>query len=184
MKNEDQHIINGCLTNDRQAQHQLYNKYARWGLTICRRYVSYEEKAQESLQDGFLKIFTKIDTYDANKGELKAWMARIFINCALSITKKEAFNNTFNNLEDLHVEPSTEADFFKWNAEEILKLLKRMPIGYKTVFNMYVIDDYSHKEIAKHLNISEITSRSQLRKAKLWIKENVCLDEFRSRLES
>jgi len=184
MQNEIQHIINGCLANDRKAQRELYDQYARWGLTICRRYVKLEEKAQEATQDGFLRIFTKINTFDSNKGDLKAWMARIFINCALSVTKKEAFNNSFNSLSDLPQDPVSEDDFYKFNAEEILKFLKNMPVGYKTVFNMFVIDDFSHKEIGKHLNISEITSRSQLRKAKIWIKENICLDELKSRLES
>ena len=184
MQDDLKEIIAGCLQKDRRAQHLLFNRFARWGLTICRRYVSIEEKAQEALQDGFLRIFTKLDTYDEQRGELKAWMARIFVNCALTTTKKEAFNSSFSALADLTVQPVAEEKFYSFDGEEVLKFLKPMPIGYKTVFNMYIIDGYSHKEIGQQLNISEITSRSQLRKAKIWINENVSLDALKSRLES
>lgn len=184
MTDQLQNIINGCLKNDRRAQHQLFEQYARWGLTICRRYVSVEDKAQEALNDGFLRIFKKVNTYDPQRGEFKAWMARVFINCALSTTKKEAFNNSFSPLSEMNIEPVSEDAFFKFDAEELLRFLKHMPVGYKTVFNMSVLDGYSHKEIAEQLNISEITSRSQLRKAKIWIKENISLDALKSRLES
>lgn len=184
MQNDLQEIIAGCLQKDRKAQHLLFNRFARWGLTICRRYVGIEEKAQETMQDGFLRIFTKLDTYDPQRGELKAWMARIFVNCALTTTKKEAFNNSFSALSDLNVEPVSEEEFYAFDGEDLLKFLKPMPLGYKTVFNMYIMDGYSHKEIGQQLKISEITSRSQLRKAKIWIKENVSLDALKSRLES
>lgn len=177
-------IIQGCIRQERKAQHQLFQQYARWGLTICRRYVNNEDKAQEACNDGFLRIFKRIETFDATKGEFKAWMARVFINCALTTTKKETFNNSFSALSEVHVEPVSEETFFKFDSEEILKFLKHMPIGYKTVFNLFVMDEYSHKEIGAKLNISEITSRSQLRKAKIWIKENVSLDALKSSLES
>ncbi len=184
MEDQIPNIIQGCIRQERKAQHLLFQQYARWGLTICRRYVNSEEKAQEACNDGFLRIFKKIDTFDATKGELKAWMARIFINCALTSTKKEAFNSSFTSLEDVKHEPVSEEAFFKFDGEQILRFLKYMPVGYKTVFNMYVMDGYSHKEIGDHLGISEITSRSQLRKAKIWIKENVSLDALKSSLES
>lgn len=184
MNKDLQNIVDGCLKKDRQAQSQLFRQYGRWALTICRRYVSNEEKAQEAVQDGFLRIFNKIDTYDSEKGELKAWMSRVFVNCALTTTKKEAFNNSFTPLSEIHVEPVSQEKFYSLDAEELLKFLRPMPVGYKTVFNMYVMDGYSHKEIGSHLNISEITSRSQLRKAKIWIRENVALDALKSRLES
>ena len=184
MQNNLQDIIEGCLRKDRKAQHLLFNQFARWGFTICRRYVGIEEKAQEAMQDAFLRIFNKLHTFEPERGELKAWMARIFVNCALTTTKKEAFNNSFSALADLNSDPVAEEKFFSFDGEELLKFLKPMPTGYKTVFNMYVMDGYSHKEIGQHLNISEITSRSQLRKAKLWIKEHVSLDALKSRLES
>jgi len=184
MENQIPNIIQGCIAQDRKAQHQLFQQYARWGLTICRRYVNKEERAQEACNDGFLRIFKKIDTYDATKGEFKAWMARVFINCALTSTKKEAFNNSFSSISDLTVEPVSEESFFKFDGEDLLKFLKNMPVGYKTVFNLYIVDGYSHKEVGEKLGISEITSRSQLRKAKIWIRENVSLDALKNRLES
>lgn len=184
MAQTELNIIAGCIAQERKAQHLLFQQYNGWALTICRRYVSNQEKAQEACSDGFLKIFKKIHTYDATKGELKAWMARVFINCALTSTKKEAFNESFSSLSNITREPVAPDDFFNFDGEELLKFLKAMPTGYRTVFNMYVMDGYSHKEIGQHLGISEITSRSQLRKAKIWIKENVSLDALKSRLES
>jgi len=180
MKEELQHIIKACIKQDRKAQRELYQQYARWGLTICRRYVISEERAQEACNDAFLRIFKKIDSYDPNKGQFKSWMARVFINCALTTTKKEAFNNSFSSLADLAIEPVSTQTFNNYNGEDLLKFLKKMPIGYRTVFNLYVMDGYSHKEIGAKLDISEITSRSQLRKAKIWIKENVSLDTLKT----
>ena len=177
-------LLQGCLANDRRAQQKLFKQFAGWALTICRRYVSNEEKAKEAVNDGFLRVFTKINTFDSNKGNFKSWMARVFINCALTTTKREAFNNSFSPLSELNVEPSSTDAFMKLDEEELLRFMKPMPIGYKTVFNMYIMDGYSHKEIGQSLKISEITSRSQLRKAKLWIRDNVSLDQLKSRLES
>jgi len=175
-------IIHGCINKDRKCQQKLYAQYAGWAATICRRYVYDKEKAQEAMQDGFLRVLNNIEQFDMEKGSLKQWMARIFINCSLKITKKEAFNNSFSSLDDMDRDPMDPNEFYSMDAEGILIFLKGMPTGYKTVFNMAVIDGYSHKEIANTLNISEITSRSQLFKAKKWLKKNVDVKEIQSRM--
>lgn len=175
-------LILGCKNHERPAQQLLYKQFAGWALTICRRYVYDNERAMEAMQDGFLKVLTNIDAFDSNKGELKQWMARIFINCSLRITKKEAFNNSFSSLDEMDRDPMSEHNFTSLDGEGILRFLKGMPVGYKTVFNMSVIDGYSHKEIANALNISEITSRSQLFKAKSWLRKNVDIKELQSRM--
>lgn len=184
MQNGIQQIINGCKRGDRKSQSLLFRQFARWGLTICRRYVREEGKAEEALNDGFIRIFKRIDTYDPAKGELKAWMSRIFVNCALTTTKRETFNTSFSSISDMNTDPVADEVFYDYNPEQLLSFLRNMPLGYRTVFNMAVVEEYSHKEIAKLLNVSEITSRSQLRKAKIWIHNNVCLSTLKSKLES
>lgn len=173
MKDNIQDIIKDCIKKDRKAQFRFFELYSPWAYTICKRYVYHTDKTKEVLQDSFLRIFNNLQKYDSEVGELKSWMARIIINCALTTTKKEAFNNAFIPLADLQTEPLTEDTFFEFSPKEIMKFLDHMPIGYKTVFNLSVMDEYSHKEIAQQLNISEITSRSQLRKAKIWLQENI-----------
>ncbi len=170
------------MKKDRKCQHLLYAQYAGWASTICRRYVYDTEKAQEAMQDGFLRVLNNIEQFDMEKGSLKQWMARIFINCSLKITKKEAFNNSFSSLDEMDRDPMDTDKFYNMDAEGVLRFMKGMPTGYKTVFNMSVMDGYSHKEIAKTLNISEITSRSQLFKAKNWLKKNVDVKEIQSRM--
>lgn len=174
MKRNIENIIKSCIKKDRKAQFRFFEMYSAWGFTICKRYVKDRHKAKEVLQDAFLKIFTKMDTYDNQKGTLKAWMSRIIINCALTTTKKEAFNDSFSEIHNMDGVPAVkENDFFEYSPEMIMRFLHRMPLGYKTVFNLSIMDEYTHKEIAAELGISEITSRSQLRKAKIWLRENI-----------
>jgi len=180
MKQNIENIINSCIKKDRKAQFRFFEMYSPWALTICRRYSRNPSKAKEVLQDAFLKIFKNLNTFDKAKGDIKSWMAKIIINCALTNTKKEAFNDSFIPLQSLGSEPVLETKFFQYSSEEILKFLQHMPIGYKTIFNLSVMDEYTHKEIAKMLKISEITSRSQLRKAKIWLRENISSNVIKS----
>jgi len=173
MKKEIENIIKGCLKKDRKSQFLFFEMFSPWAFTICKRYVYDSYKAKEVLQDSFIRIFSKLDSYDSSKGELKSWMARILINCSLTTTKKEAFNESFISLNNMTLEPVSEDDFFQFSAEDIMRFLHKMPLGYKTIFNLSVMDEYTHKEIAAQLGISEITSRSQLRKAKIWLQENI-----------
>jgi len=180
MKRELENIIKGCLKKDRKSQFLFFEMFSPWAYTICRRYVYDSNKAKEVLQDAFLRIFSKLDAYDSSKGELKSWMARILINCSLTTTKKEAFNDSFMSLSNMTKEPISEDVFFQFTADDIMKFLHEMPLGYKTIFNLSVMDEFTHKEIAAQLGISEITSRSQLRKAKIWLQDNISKNSIKA----
>lgn len=177
-------LIAGCKEQKREAQKMLYETYARKMYGICLRYCSDEDAAKDLLQDGFIKIFAHIGTFQ-EKGSFEGWMKRIFINQALeNIRKKKTILQTSEDIQNLPdvVDDSTEDDgMYKLSEVELLKMIQELPPGYSTVFNMYAIEDYSHKEIAEMLGISEGTSRSQYvrarqllqNKIKLYLKERV-----------
>ena len=142
---------------------------------ICLRYMGDKDLAEDILQDGFVTLFSKLDSY-SGVGSFEGWARRVFVNTALmSLRKKDAMKNT----EDVSVARNIASDdptvIQKISYMDLLKLITELPTGFRTVFNMYVIEGYSHKEIAESLGISETTSRSQLQRARMllqsWIKE-------------
>lgn len=157
-------LIKRCQKFDRRAQKVLYERYAPVMLGICRRYVKDWMEAEDVMSEGFFKIFSKINQYGF-KGSFEGWMKKIMVNEALGLLRKR---NDFNlALEASNLIISTEP-----NPEEIaqensiLELLHKLPTGYRTIFNLYVIEGYKHKEIAEKLDISINTSKSQLIKAR------------------
>ena len=160
MYHTEEDILKGCKARVRKAQNELYQRYAPLFLSICRRYLRAYDVAEDIMVHAFCKIFEKIDTY-ADHGSLEGWMKRIVINeCLMEIRKRRNHFLTVA-IEDLHEDPpSIEADPLVY--EELLALLDELPDGYRTVFNLYVIEGYKHKEIAELLGISINTSKSQL----------------------
>ena len=139
------------------------------------RYADNREMAEDFLQDGFIKVFSSIRSY-SYEGSFEGWMRRIFVNTALEALRK---NDLLRNGVELNaLEPQQEADYSaveKISADELMELIAQLPPGFRTVFNMFAIEGYSHREIAETLNINESTSRSQYTRAKRllqkWIKE-------------
>jgi RNA polymerase sigma-70 factor (ECF subfamily) len=167
--NETQ-IIDRLREQDRPAQKWLYDHYGGLLFSVCRRYLHSREDAEEALGSGLYKIFTQIQTY-SGAGSFEGWMRRIVVNEALMMLRKGqnlVFPGDDNRLTD-------EADHFSIEAElsarEILTLLDQLPNGYRTVFNMYVIEGFKHQEIADILGISINTSKSQLILAKEKLKQ-------------
>jgi RNA polymerase sigma-70 factor (ECF subfamily) len=158
-------LIAACKQQDRRAQKALYERYAPVMMGVCRRYVKGEEEAEDVLVEGFYKVLTKIDTYNG-EGSFEGWIRRIMINEALMHLRK---NQHFRHLEeinpnlDLQESPGIVEEIM---AGEILELLDQLPPGYRTVFNLYVVEGYKHREIADELGISINTSKSQLILAK------------------
>ena len=144
-------------------------------MSVCLRYADNREMAEDFLQDGFIKVFSSIRSY-SYEGSFEGWMRRIFVNTALEALRK---NDLLRNGVDLNaLEPQQEADYSaveKISADELMELIAQLPPGFRTVFNMFAIEGYSHREIAETLNINESTSRSQYTRAKRllqkWIKE-------------
>lgn len=161
-------LLEGCLQNDRKCQELLYKQFYGYAMGVCMRYVPNREEALEVVNDGFLKVFQKVQKYDAEK-PFKIWLRRIMINTALDHYRQ---NVKYQNHTDLSVAENTMAAPDGDNAfstlahEDLIELIQQLTPSYRTVFNLYVIDGYSHEEISRQLGISEGTSKSNLARAR------------------
>lgn len=169
-------IIDSCIAGIGSAHKALYKLYFGYGKSICLRYSSNREDAEEVLNDGFMKVFKHLSKYDRIK-PFKAWFRTILVNTCIDFyRKKEKLNYEF---DDAHYEGvyNEENAIEKLGAEDILEMVQRLSPSYRTVFLMYAVDGYSHKEIADQLNINEVTSRTNFLKARTklqtMIKESV-----------
>ncbi|MFN8257814.1 MAG: sigma-70 family RNA polymerase sigma factor [Bacteroidales bacterium] len=174
MLSEEQ-LIERCRKNDRKAQKILYDKYASLMLAICMRYVYERSEAEDILQEGFLKIFTKISEFEG-RGSFEGWMKRVFINTAITLYHKNSkHNKNHYNIDDVHVIKSEKPAFgeSEFTNEELFNIIHSLPEGYKLVFNLYALEGYKHKEIAEMLNIDINTSKSQYSRAKKLIRKKL-----------
>lgn len=161
-------------TNDMAAFEQLYQSYSPYLMGICCRYLSDDREAEDVLQDAFVKIFSNLHRFHSRgEGSLKAWMSRIVINEALkTLKKKERFRK--EKIEDIPEDiQEEEINSESVPTEVLLKMIRELPQGYRSVFNLYVLDGKSHREIAHLLHIKESTSASQLFKAKALLSQNI-----------
>jgi RNA polymerase sigma factor (sigma-70 family) len=165
----EEQLIDGCKARNPLSQRQLYEKYSRKMMGVCLRYTNNRDEAQDVLQDGFVKVFEKISSFQS-QGSFEGWLRRIFVNTSLDNIRKNKENNLLADIDQvgyaLDSGQSVEGDL---NAEELMKILNSIPAGYKVVFNMFVIEGYSHKEIADELGVSESTSKTQFLRAKAYI---------------
>jgi len=161
----EKELILGCKKKNSKYQKALFDKYSGILLTICRRYFSDTALAEDALQDGFIRIFKNVDQFKF-EGSFEGWLKRIVVNVCLRKLQKESRQFDWSELEKTKppsVKPDIESDIYE---EELLTLLEKLPDGYRTVFNLYAIDGFSHKEIGQQLGITDSTSRSQLVKAR------------------
>jgi len=169
----DEEIVAGCLKGSPIAQRALYDTYSRKMMGICLRYSDGYDEAQDILQDGFIKIFQKLGSYSGT-GALGGWMARTMVNTALDHIRRNKQNKQTLDIDNVeYLTPDAETTLSGLGTKELLKLIQDLPPGYKTVFNMFAIEGYSHKEIADELDISENTSKSQFRKAKAYLRRSI-----------
>ncbi|MDD3685985.1 MAG: RNA polymerase sigma factor [Bacteroidales bacterium] len=171
---DDSNIIEGCRKNKHRFQMALYDKYAAMLRAVCLRYVKNDADADDLLQEGFIKILQNVGNY-VETGSFKAWMKRIMVNQAINFLKKKkqieftdlTGNEDYNDDESYNPE-KTENKLIDGNIgpDKILELMKQLPEDYRMVLNLYVIDGFSHKEIADQLGISINTSKSQLSRAR------------------
>lgn len=171
---DEQLLIAGCKRGEASARRELYELYAPAMLSVCARYVNDRETARDLLQDGFIKIFMKIDTYQAS-GPFGAWVRRIFVTTALEYLRKcDALRSGARIDEfDEQVEDKDASVLDRLSADDLLECISRLPNGYRTVFNLYAIEGYSHREIADMLHIQEASSRSQFIRARKVLQDNV-----------
>lgn len=166
-------LITRCLKGDRKAQKALYDALSPKMFSLCIRYMGDRDAAEDILQEGFVSLFAKLDSYTGN-GSFEGWARKIFVNTALMSLRK---NDILRQSEDIDTAWSVSSQetsaVQNISYRELIKIIGELPSGFRTVFNMYVIEGYSHKEIADELGISEATSRSQLLRARLMLQEKI-----------
>lgn len=162
-------LIKACKRKDPESQEALYRHFYNYGMTICSRYARNREEAKEIMNDGFVKVLTKLDQYSFSLS-FKAWLSRIMVNTAIDHYRKyQSTPRTVDLIHAKHIE--TELDVLaELSAKDILALVQKLSPAYRIAFNLFVVEGYKHEEIAKKLGISAGTSKSNLAKARLKLK--------------
>ena len=166
-------LINGCIRGDRQMQEELYNRFAGKMYAVCLRYANNAEDAQDLLQDGFVKVFRNLHRFRA-EGSFEGWIRRVFINSSIEHFRKKSLQLSKVSEKEEETIGDTDTSALDNLAEkDIVKLIQELSPGYRTVFNLYVVEGYSHREIGEKLGISEGTSKSQLARARSILQKKV-----------
>lgn len=164
-------LLRGCQQKDPVAQHELYLRYSPKMLSVCYRYAKSREDAEDMLQEGFIKVFTQINQYE-QRGSLEGWILRVIVHTCINQLKK---NKKFReNVDLVHASNlASNEDYLPGilQAKQVIECIRQLPIGYRTVLNLYAIEGYSHREIGKLLDIEESTSRSQYTRAKSLLED-------------
>ena len=165
-------LINGCIEGNRRMQEELYRRFSPRMYAVCLRYATSSEEAEDILQEGFIKIFKKLDSY-RGEGSFEGWIRRIFVNTAIEHFRRRRYLQPVTEKEENTVEGKYLSVLDNLAEKDILELIRQLSPGYRTVFNMYVVEGYTHKEIGDMLGISEGTSKSQLSRAKVILQDMV-----------
>lgn len=166
-------LLARCKIGDSKAQKAVYELIADKMYALCLRYMGDRESAKDCLQDGFVSLFTKLDSY-TGEGSFEGWARKIFVNTALMCLRKKdtlRMSSPLENARELDNGDPTIIENISY--QDIMKKVAALPPGFRTVFNMYVVEGYSHKEIGEALGISENTSRSQLQRARLLLQSSL-----------
>ena len=169
LHNREKSLIKKAITNSREAQQQLFEQYSPKMLGVCRQYVKDLHHAEDLLLEGFLKVFTNLHRFK-HEGSFEGWIRRIMVNTCISYLRKKNVID-LSDEEYIFNDAATES-LENTSAEDIQKLIDKLPQGYKMVFNLFAIEGYKHSEIAEKLGISESTSKSQLFKARKLLQQN------------
>ena len=170
----DRQLVARILDNDQQAMKLLYQRYVGMLTSVCYRYVPQEEDAKDILQNSFVKIFGSLHHFEFRESNsLRIWMTKIIVNESLNYLRTQ-HHLQFVGYEEISEEPLDEdVDVEQVSTDELHRLIRELPDGYRTVLNLYVFEDMSHREIARMLNIKESTSASQLHYAKQWLAKRI-----------
>jgi RNA polymerase sigma factor (sigma-70 family) len=164
-------ILLGCSKNEAPAQKELYNRYSPKMLAVCYRFAHNREDAEDMLQEGFIKVFSQMHTFQS-KGAFEGWIRRIIVHtCINNLKKNKRFSESLDIVYASGVQVREESVPSIVQAKQIVECIRMLPIGYRTVLNLYAIEGYSHKEIAGMLDIEESTSRSQYTRAKQMLED-------------
>ena len=168
--NED--VLKACIAGNQASQELLYHYFAPKMFGICLRYAHDYPTAEDLLQDGFIKVFNKLHLF-RYEGSFEGWLKRIFINTSIEHYRKSSSRQFFVELDQAHGKSFDSTVIDELAAEDLLKVIQKLPNGYRTVFNLYAIEGYNHKEIGALLKISEGTSKSQLARARAALQKKI-----------
>ena len=167
----EEQLLAGSKINNANAQQLLYNRYSPKMLGVCYRYALSKDDAEDMLQEGFIKVFSLLHQFK-NEGSLEGWIRKVIVNTCINFIKKhKKFNDTIDisNAAEIHSAQDYIPSIVQ--AKDIVESIRLLPVGYRTVLNLYAIEGYSHLEISKLLDIEEVTSRSQYARAKKLLQD-------------
>jgi RNA polymerase sigma factor (sigma-70 family) len=167
-------IIEGCVRGEKRFQERLFKKYASLLYGICLRYAKNKMEAEDVLQEVFVKIYTNIHTYH-HDGSFEGWLRRIAVNTSITYYRKNLKHAFQEDIDDVvqHRNDPVQYEDLEYTQEELMGCINKLPVGYKTVFNLYVIEGFMHKEIADMLGVDVNTSKSQLSRAKTYLQKEL-----------
>jgi len=166
-------LVKDACEGDARAQKSIYDMLSGKMFALCIRYMGDRDTAEDVLQDGFVTLFSKLDTY-SGEGSFEGWARKIFVNTALmSLRRNDALKDSDDLDSAFGLSESSPGPIQNIGYKELSKLIADLPAGFRTVFNMYVVEGYSHKEIGEALGISEVTSRSQLQRARVLLQSKI-----------
>ena len=167
----DEQLVKECVSGNTIAQKKFYDLFAKKMMGVCLRYTNDYEEAQDVLQEGFIKIFTKLPDFES-KGSLEGWVRRIMVNTALDAYRRAKKHQNNVDVDSVgYLLDSNDYTIETINANDLLKIIHTIPEGYRVVFNLFAIEGYSHKEIAERLGVTESTSKSQFSRAKKMLRK-------------
>lgn len=165
-------LLEGCKRGERKAQENLYRTLASKMMGVCMRYAKDTYEAEDILQMGFVKVFQKVSEFRSD-GSFEGWIRRIMVNTAIESYRKNLRSLNVVDIDEVYDQPQSTFDMSGLELKDLMKLVQQLSNGYRLVFNMYVIEGFSHKEIAEELGISEGASKSQLSRARAILKEKI-----------
>ena len=165
-------LIQACIRKEEWAQQKIYEDNYRNLLVVCMRYAANQDDALDILHDGFFKIFTNIGSYEPNTS-LTAWMRRIVVNTSIDYYRSKSRRQTADLDEAQHINHGSSSPIDALTLEEVMKAVQKLSLTYRSVFNLYIIEGYSHKEIADTLGVSENTSKSQYSRARAFLRNQL-----------
>jgi len=174
MLQDDNFLVQQILSGDQEAEWNLYKQHERYWFRVCLRYGASRSEAEDILQEGLISVYSSLPQFEVRRGTFKSWSNRVIVNAALRFLKKNKWQQSFENIEEANEEIELSEDALdKIAAKELTELVQKLPIGYRLVFNLSVVEGYKHQEISEQLGISVGTSKSQLSKAKKALRQQL-----------
>jgi RNA polymerase sigma factor (sigma-70 family) len=164
-------LVKQCVSGDRKAQHKLYNLYAGKMYAICMRYANNQQDAQDILQDGFIKVFVKLNLYKG-EGSLEGWIRRIMVFACIDFLRKRN-RDMMIDIDDVMVEDKELTGYDKISMQELLTQIQALPNDYRMILNLFMVEGFTHKEISEMLSITESSSKARLSRAKVMLQKQI-----------